>query len=174
MRITVRPGQVYVLPIPGDNGETKDRFCVVLDSYPTPSSAQVVSFIFGCSLTKRGAPLGTFVRVEREPNAQFRSLGLTVATTFHQEDIRHYDAWSAKFVRHSGFCAPGLMNELRKLSVARDRQPEPIPLLPDKAREDAKKSSQAWQRMGQEEAPLSAANNDKMAAALAPEEDPEQ
>lgn len=147
MLVSVRPGDVHVLPIPGDNGETKERFCIVLDSYPTVSGAQVVSFVFGCSETKRKARAEELVRVEREPASQFRALGLQNATTFHQEDIRHYDARSPRFGRRCGFCGPGLMIQLRKLAEARVRQPAPIPLLPDKAREEAKQSSQAWQAL---------------------------
>lgn len=188
MQTTARSGDVYLLPIPGDNGQTKDRFCVVLDIYPTLSGAQVVSFVFGCSETKRGACVGTFVRVEREPAAQFRSLGLANATTFHQEDIRHYDAWSPKFAHKSGFCTASLMIELRKLSVARNRQAAPIPLLPERAREDARQSSRAWQQ-AKPEAPESApdpklaasniegagqSERGEAAALLAPDGDPDR
>jgi hypothetical protein len=152
MRIMVRPGDVYRLPIPGDNGETKSRFCVILDSYPTQSGAQVVSIVFGCSETKRGARVGEFIRVEREPLSAFRGLGLENATTFHQEDIRHYDALSPRFDRRCGYCPPGLMLEFRKLSAARDRQRTPIPLLPDKAREEAEQNSREWQALQSGEA----------------------
>lgn len=149
MPITVRPGDVHVLPVPGDNGVTKDRFCIILESYPTPSGAQVVRLVFGCSETKGAARKGEFVRVEREPAARFRGLGLLNATTFHQEDIRHYDAWSSRLQQQRrGFCSSGLMLELRKLADARVRQAVPIPLLPDdKAREAARQSSREWQAL---------------------------
>lgn len=152
MLVSVRPGDVHVLPIPGDNGETKERFCIILDSYPTPSGAEVVCFVFGCSETKRKACSGEFVRIEREPASRFRALGLLNATTFHQEDIRHYDARSSRFQRRRcGVCGPSLMLELRKLAEARARQSAPIQLLPDRAREDAKLSAKAWRAEQAEE-----------------------
>lgn len=135
----VRPGDVFVLPIPGDNRETKDRFCIVLGCYPTFTAAEVVSIIFGCSLTKRTALPGDFVRVGTEPAAQFRGLGLLNATTFHLEDIRYYDARSPRLDRgrRRGYCPPGLMLALRGLADRRDLMPVAIPLLPEQARDEA-------------------------------------
>lgn len=147
MGITVRAGDVYVLPIPGDNGQTKDRRCVILDCYPSATSAQIVSLVFGCSETKKKARAEELVRIEREPVSVFRALYLLNPTTFHQEDIRHYDAWSPRLeLRYrKGFCPPSIMIAMRRLAEARNSMRDPIPMLPDKARDDAKQAGRAWQ-----------------------------
>ena len=139
MATLARPGQVHLLPIPGDNGVTKDRFCVLLDGYPSIVGAEIVVLIFGCSDTKRTARQGTFVRVEREPAAPFRSLGLANPTTFHLEDIRLYDARSPRLDGRDrkGHCPPRVFVELKALLELRYLHPAPIELLPERAGEDA-------------------------------------
>lgn len=147
MATLVRPGDVFVLPILGDNGETKERFCVLLDSYPTLHAADVVSLVFGCSNTKAGARADDVVRIEPEPAVVLRQLGLLNATTFHLEDVRLYDARSPRFdlKRRRGRCPPGTFLLLRALWERRLAMPEPIELLPDRPRDEAVVAAAAWQ-----------------------------
>lgn len=135
---TVRPGDVYRLPVPGDNGETKMRFSVILDSYPSISAPKIVAFIFGCSETKRGAKLSRFVRIETTDRAAFNAIRLENGTTFHYEDIRLYDASSDRLVRKHGSCPQHVFQDLRTLyDIYRDEN-ETILLLPERASEAAK------------------------------------
>lgn len=150
-----RPGQVHLLPIPGDNGVTKDRFCVLLDSYPSIVGAEIVTLIFGCSDTKRTARQGTFVRVEREPAAPFRSLGLANPTTFHLEDIRFYDARSPRLDgrQRKGHCPPHVFLTLKALLDLRYLQPGDIELLPDRARDEARLAAAAIREGANQDGP---------------------
>jgi hypothetical protein len=135
----VRAGDVYILQIPGDNGETKARRAIVLDGAPNPNRPEVVLIIFGCSETKRHAR--QFVRVEAT-DRDFARLGLANATTFHIEDIRFYDASSPSFAKPPQWrCTMSRMLELRALLDQRLQQVQPIPLLPRVPSQEALEAS---------------------------------
>lgn len=142
MPSAVRAGDVYILQIPGDNGVTKPRPAIVLDGAPNPNNPTVVLIIFGCSETKRHARPGTFIRII-ESDRDFAKLGLANATTFHMEDIRFYDASSPSFSRppRSKCSDPNRMLALRGLLEQRLENPEPIPLLPRMASDEARKAA---------------------------------
>jgi hypothetical protein len=142
MPSAVRAGDVYILQIPGDNGETKARRSIILDGAPDPNDPAVVLLIFGCSETKRNARPGSFVRIT-ETDRDFRRLGLANATTFHLEDIRFYDAGSPSFSRPPQWkCSdPARMLELRALLEERLDDPAPIPLLPRSISDRARRAA---------------------------------
>lgn len=142
MPSAVRAGDVYILQIPGDNGETKARRSIILDGAPNPNDPAVVLLIFGCSETKRNARPGSFIRIS-ETDRDYLQLGLANATTFHLEDIRFYDASSPSFSRPPQWKCSNRdrMLAFRALLDKRLDDPKPIPLLPrlisDKARQAA-------------------------------------
>ena len=130
---SVRAGDVFRLAIPGDNGETKSRFSIVLDAAPSPSNPELVVIIFGCSRTRKGSDAERHVRVEPENRAWFNKLGLRNGTTFHLEDIRFHDAASPKLLRRLCACPPMLFLQLRKLLEKRLDEDIPIEILPRSA-----------------------------------------
>jgi len=158
MPSAVRAGDVYILQIPGDNGEAKARRSIVLDGAPNPNDPAVVLLIFGCSETKRNARPGSFIRIN-ETDRDYRRLGLANATTFHLEDIRFYDASSPSFSRPPQWkCSDrARMLDLRALLEKRLDDSTPIPLLPrlisDKARQAASEYAGADRSSSVDETP---------------------
>lgn len=130
----VQRGDVFRLDIPGDNGVTKRRVCVVLDLAP-PGKPLVAIVIFGCSETKARTSPTAVVRIEDEQRTVFNALKLTNATSFHRDDIRVYEAASPMLApgRRIGRCPAATMIELRRLLAERYRDAAPIPVLPTQA-----------------------------------------
>ena len=146
----VRPGDVYVLQIPGDNGEIKARPCVVLDGAPLPHRPRVVVIIFGCSNTKARAGRGRYVRIE-DTARDFAKLGLANATTFHLEDIRFYDGGAPVFSRPpKSRCGAERLIELKELLELRLEEPGQILLLPRIPTEEAKQAAAGYRRSANE------------------------
>lgn len=141
---TVQRGDVFRLDIPGDNGETKRRICIVLDLSP-PGRPDAAIIIFGCSQTKVRTPPDAFVRVEQEHRTAFRALGLANPTSFHRDDIRVYDAASPMLAaeRRAGRCPAPTMIALRALLEQRYRDARTIPVLPKQASEATRKAAAA-------------------------------
>jgi hypothetical protein len=141
---SVRPGDVYWLPIPGDNKQTKTRIAIVLEATPTRERPEAVVIIFGCSRTKSRAKDGRYFRVDEE-SPWFNTLGLSNATTFHLEDIRFYDASSSRLTRRRGRCPRKPFLELRKLwDIFLEEGVQGVPLLPAKPSAGAKQAVEAF------------------------------
>jgi mRNA-degrading endonuclease toxin of MazEF toxin-antitoxin module len=149
MMPSVQRGDVFWLELPGDNGETKRRPCVVVDLAP-PGQPAVAILIFGCSTTKPRTDPRAVVRIEESQRATFRALGLSNATSFHREDIRCYDASSPMLApnKRAGRCPPATMTELRELLAQRYLDRAPIPLLPKQASDAARGAAAALTRGG--------------------------
>lgn len=129
----VRPKDVYWLPIPGRNGQTKDRYCVILESYPTDHNPDIVIIVAGCSDTYSEK----HVRVEID-DTSFRLAKLPNATTFHARDIYFYDARSPRLMgRRHVACPHKMFLDLRRLLDQRIDSGEQIVLLPPKASDTA-------------------------------------
>ena len=145
----VQRGDVFRLDIPGDNGETKRRVCVVLDlAPPAPGRTIAAIFIFGCSETKARAASGTFLRIEAEQRQAFNALTLSNPTSFHVEDVRVYEATSPMLApdRRLGRCPPATMIEFRQLLVRRYLDATPIRALPSQARSETREVAAALTR----------------------------
>lgn len=148
MASAVRAGDVYIVPIRGDNGDVKPRRVLVLDGAPDPSDAKVLLIIFGCSETKARARTGTYIRIY-DDDPDFPTFGLENSTTFHIEDIRFYDASSPFFSgRPKGKCSdPDRMIDFRELLDQRlDDHQTPITLLPRTASAEAEKAATEYWR----------------------------
>ena len=145
----VRKGDVYIVPIPGDNGETKQRRVIVLHGAPNPNNPTIVAGIFGCSETKRKAQQGEFARVETR-DRDFRKLRLDNATTFHMEDIRLFDTTWLPFKSspHAKCTDHDRMLSLSELLERRLLDPSPLQLLPSQASEDARHAADGYARQG--------------------------
>lgn len=147
MASAVRAGDVYIVPIRGDNGVVKPRRVVILDGAPNPQDPLVVLLIFGCSDTNAKARPGTYVRVF-DDDADFVRLALANSTTFHLEDIRFYDANSPVFARPPiGRCGdPDRMLQFRELLEARLEDRTPIKLLPATASDESEEAATEYRR----------------------------
>ena len=128
----VRPRDVYWLPIPGRNGITKTRCCLVIESFPTDHNPDVVVIVAGVSDTSSSP----HVRVEPH-DSSYNRLRLSNGTTFHAVDIFFYDARSPRLAQKSATCPSDLFLKLRHLLDQRIDEGDQIVLLPPEASQTA-------------------------------------
>lgn len=108
------PGDVINTPFTGANGETKNRYAVIVLRIPRPpAKAEAVLVIACCSETKGGAQADAYSRIETS-DLEFSNLKIGNASTFHRDDVRAVDVRSP-ILKKLGFCGPRTMLKLKKL-----------------------------------------------------------
>lgn len=125
-------GDVFRIPILGDNSVTKTRTCVVLRPHPKPVP-KCLAFVFCCSEKKANIEAVDTVPVD-EPR-WVTCLRLDHPSVFHIDDHRFIDITAPGLVS-VGRCPSDLMVLLTRQFENAVRRGYPMPIIPPSAPAD--------------------------------------